>query len=541
MGVFQDTVETETAKGAGQPRQAISKDEMQRLVSRNISVSIAARILYLVTRFFLPPIILAFVTLEAYGIWATCFILIGYLGMSAFGVSNVYIRFVAQYHAEGETDKINGLLSTGLVVVSLISLALLVVLWFLLPAIIDAFSVSPDLRGTAFLLIFGACCVFMLDLSLGAFAYVLQGLQRMLEQNLVWVATFLLEAVLIVALLLGGFGIYALLYAFAVRYGVAIAANLVLCYRAIPGLSLSFGRFERQYLKLFFGYGAIVQISGLLAIFLRSVEKLIAGVFIDVRATGLFDVGEKFPMMATSIPASMNAVFLPAASYMHTQARRDEMLDLYLRGARTVNMLTGFIMGYLAAFSVPLIAAWLGPDPQYAQAPLILTLFTLPFQLNVLTGPGSAVFRGIGQPARELIYPVSQLLLVAVFVGLGFFWYGKTVEVIAVTVAAAMILSAFIYLVYTNRFLGLSQKRFAFEVIVPGLVPYLLGYSILLLVQAWMAGVLDDRWLAAGLVLGTGALYCVLSLAVMYRLLNAGERGRVRLLIGKLVTRFAPV
>lgn len=35
--------------------------------------------------------------------------------MSSFGIANVYIRYVAEYNAKGEQDKINRLISTGLV------------------------------------------------------------------------------------------------------------------------------------------------------------------------------------------------------------------------------------------------------------------------------------------------------------------------------------------------------------------------------------------------------------------------------------------
>ena len=494
----------------------LSRPELQRLISRNVAVSIAAKAFYLITRFFLPPIILAFVSLEEYGIWATCFILISYLGMSAFGVSNVYIRYVADYHAKGETEKISGLLSTGLTVVTALSLILLAALWFCLPLIIDAFRVSPELRQTAFILIFGTVCVFMLDLSWGAFAYVLNGLQRIVEQNLVWVATFTLETVLIVVMLVAGWGIYALFYAFAVRYLVAITVNVFLCYRAILGLSLGLSRFDRHYLRLFYRFGAIVQLSGLLGMFLRSIEKVIAGVFINVQATGLFDVGEKFPVMATSIPSAMNAAFLPATAYMHSHGRRDEILALYLKGARYVNILTGGMMGFLAAFSGPLMVAWLGADPQFALAPFILSWFTLPYQLNVLTGPASAFFRGVGQPVRELLYPVAQLLLVALFTGLGFLGFGATVPVITVTVAAAMVVSAVLYMVYTNRFLALSQGMFFTRVILPGLLPYGIGFALLLAAKPWLPAALTDRWQAAAVVLAAGAAYGLATLLALF-------------------------
>lgn len=513
---------------------------MNRLVSRNIFSSVGAKVLYLGTRFFLPPLILAFVTLEEYGIWALCFILIGYLGMSAFGVSNVYIRYVAEYHARDERHRIGDLLSTGLTVVSALGVLILIALWFALPGVIAAFSVSPELETTAFVLLFGTAAIFVLELSWGAFAYVLTGLQRIVQQNAVWVASFMLETVLIVVFLVAGFGVYGLLYAFALRYLLSICINVWLCFRAVPGLRISPLRFRREYLGLFYRYGGIVQLSGLLGMFLRSIEKVIAGLFVNIQATGLFDVAQKFPVMATSIPSSMNAVFLPATSYMHTQERREELVGLYLNGARYVNLVTGFIMGFLAAFAAPLIIAWLGPKPEYALAPLILAVFTLPFQLNVLTGPATNIFRGMGIPARELLYPLVQLALVILLVGFGFLWFGIGVVVIAVTVALAMILSAVFYIGYTNRFLGLAQREFVRHALLPGLWPYLTGFGLYLLFLPWIQAVQEDRWQSALLILVAGAAYSVLQAGLLWFVqLHRNEQDYVSQRLTRLTARRA--
>jgi O-antigen/teichoic acid export membrane protein len=341
-----------------------------------------------------------------------------------------------------------------------------------------------------------------------------------------------------------GFGVIGLLYAFVIRYLVSILINVLLCFRAVPGLRLSLRQFNRADLSLFWRYGGIVQISGFLGMFLRSIEKLIAGVFINVQATGLFDVAQKFPVMATSIPSSMNAVFLPATSYMHAQARNEELLRLYLNGARYINLMTGVMMGFLAAFAAPLMTAWIGHDPQLALAPLILALFTLPFQLNVLTGPASNIYRGMGIPARELLYPLSQLVLVVALVGGGFWLYGVTAVVIAVAVALAMVLSALLYMAYTNRFLALSQLRFIRQALLPGLWPYFTGLGVWLLLQPWIDHVATERWDSALVVVVAGILYGLLQSALLwYGILDEGEKAyvadKVRAVFGRFRRRRA--
>jgi O-antigen/teichoic acid export membrane protein len=480
---------------------------------------LAAKVFYMLTRFFLPPLTLSYVTLEEYGIWAACFILIGYLGMSAFGVSNVYVRYVAEYHARKEVDKINRLLSTGLTVIAALSIVLLAALWFFLPLFINRLNIPPGLHHTAFTLIFITAATFMLDMSFGAFAYVLTGLQRITEQTLVWVVSFCLEAILIVTLLVSGFGIYSLLWAFVARYLVATAAYVVLCYRILPGLSLGLRHFDRKMLRLFYSYGAVVQVSGLMGMFLYSIEKLIAGIFIGVGATGLLDIGEKLPVMTSQIPASMNSIFLPAMSHMNSLEQRREVAKLYLKGSRYMNMMMGALMGFLAAFSVPMLTAWIGADEKYRTAAIILTLVCLPYQMNELTGPASAFHRSVGKPARELVYPVTQLLLVILTVGLGFLWIGKTVIVICVAVAVSMVLSALIYQAYSNRYLGLGMGEYARQVLAPGIAPYLVGFVCAWLARPLFAWVGTGRWQLLPALAVCGVIYSALTTALLYRVM----------------------
>lgn len=498
------------------PGTSAEREEANARLSRNVFSSIGTKVLYLLSRFMLPPVILAYVTLEEYGVWSLTFILIGYLGMGAFGVSNVYIRYVAVYAARGEQHRIGDLLSTGLTLVSAFGLICLVVVWFSLPGLLVTLSVPEPMMQTAFWLVFGTVAVFMLELSIGSFAYVLTGLQRIVLQNRIWTASFLLETALVIAFLAAGVGIMGLLYAFALRYLFSISASVWACFRAVPGLRLSPANFNREYLGLFVRFGGILQLSGLLSMFLRSVDRLIAGVFINVGAVGLFDVAQKFPIMWTSIPASMNAAFLPAATQTHTEGRQADFVNLYLASTRQINLLTGFIMGFMAAFSAPLITGWLGPDPDFALAPFILACFTLPYQLNVATGPASSAFRASGAPARELVYPLSQLAMVAIFIGVGFTFFGVEIVVIAVAVATAVALSALFYLVWSTRWLGLSQRRFFGEAVLPGLYPYAVGLLLAFALNSWMTQVAGDRLGSILLVLVSGLLYAAISSTLVW-------------------------
>ncbi len=459
-----------------------AQETLKTQLFKNFSLGFIARIYYLATRFLLTPVTLAYVSLEEYGVWAACFILISYMGMSSMGIANIYVRYVAQYHAKGEQQKINSLVSTGLLVTSVIGAAVLGILFLTLPACLHLLKVRPSLSHTASVLILVTAIAFMVDLTFGVYSNILTGMQKMAANHIIWAVTVTIEVIVTFVLLHRGFGIFSLAWAFGIRYFVATVLKTWYCYRAMPGLSIRLRYFDRENLRLFFGYGSIVQGSALLGTFLYSIEKVIAGAFIGVQATALFDVGEKLPVMGSQLSDSMNSVFMPALSHMSALTWKDELVKLYLKGTRYMSMMTGTMLGFMAGFAYPLLHLWVGSARQFALSVPIMVIFCLPYQINSLTGPGSAYHRGAGHPKRELIYPLAQLALVIVFIGAGFFLVGQTTLVIAVGDGLAMVLSGLVYMFYTNRTIGVPNGQFFTVSLLPGLVPYIFGFA-----AAWAA------------------------------------------------------
>jgi len=270
-------------------------------------------------------------------------------------------------------------------------------------------------------------------------------------------------------------------------------------------------------------------VTGLLCTFLYSIEKVIAGIFVGVQATALFDVGEKLPVMGSQLASSMNSIFMPALSHMNTLTWKDESVKLYLKGARYMNMMTGTLLAFLAAFAYPLLHLWIGAANKFELAVPILMIFCLPYQTHVLTGPGSAYHRGVGHPSRELVYPIAQLVLVLIFVAIGFLTVGKTTIVIAVAVAAGMVLSGIIYLGYTNRIMGVPQWQFVRHAFAPGLVPYLFGFAVAWICSPLIAWAGTSRMRLAEAILVSGLCYMSFVSAVLYRLFCPwGEREYLR-------------
>ena len=109
------------------------KDNLAKTLSLNSLFTVIYNVWYLGSRLILTPIILSYVTIEEYGLWSYCFVVLSYLALTAFGFNSTYIRYAADYRSRKEDDKLNELISTGLITMLSFSSLLFCMFYYLVP------------------------------------------------------------------------------------------------------------------------------------------------------------------------------------------------------------------------------------------------------------------------------------------------------------------------------------------------------------------------------------------------------------------------
>ncbi len=511
-------------------------------LTRNVAVDVGARVGYLVSRFFIPPFVLAHISLAAYGLWATAFIIVSYVGISTLGTSNVYIKYVAEYSARREYQKANHLLSTGLLITIPTCLLIFALLWIGWPAVVNWLHIEPALRPDAKEVILSVTAIFLASISLSAFRDVLVGVQQTASVQIVWIIGYLLETGLIFLLLSLGRGIRGLAEAFLIRTAVEIGLQMIMTFRTLPWLRISPRLFSRESLHIVMSFGGIVQLQSLLAIFLNSVERAAAAPLVGLSATGLLDIGKKLPAMAASIPSAFASSLIPAASYLHgglegTPEQRESVQKLYLKGSRYMNLTAAYVCGFLVAIPLPLLDVWMGK--RYAGAAYLMVIFSISTQIHLMTGPGTSILKGIGRPREEFYYGIPNVLALCLTLPAARLIQGEwTALGIGTAVAAATVLAASFFLAHANKLLAISLGRYLKSVVVPGVVPYVVGlvfaYPVTYAVEH------STRWAGAVAIVLAGILYTIAMAAVVdFFVWEKGERLWFHAVIGRSLLDFA--
>lgn len=285
-----------------------------RRVAAGSIMGMGANVVFLASRLALTPFILAYVSLADFGLWSVCFIVLSYAGLTAFGIQNAYVKYVAQYNAEGNLESASVLVSTGLVVMTGVSLLLFAALLGCVPLFMTLFDIDPGLRELAGFMILGTAAAFLLDLTFSAFRGVLEGMQEIVLSRSVWLAATLLELALVFVFLPLGYGIRGVLYAYALKTVFEVLVNMFFAFRKVPGLRVGPRYVRREALHALFVFGGKVQFLGVLGIFLGTFDRIVTTAMLGLSATGLFEVARKLPFTGRSITGAAFVPFLPAAS-----------------------------------------------------------------------------------------------------------------------------------------------------------------------------------------------------------------------------------
>ncbi len=509
-------------------------------LSRNVVVDALARIGYLLSRFFIPPFILAHVSLEAYGLWSTAFLLVSYAGISTLGISNVFIKFVAEYSAQRRFREANELISTGLMITLPVCGSIFAALTVGWPLLANWMHIAPHLRGDAHEVVLSVAGIFLAAMSLAVFRDILVGVQRSALVQYIWVAGYTVETPLIILLVAGGRGVRGLAEAYVARTILEIVISIPAAFRVLPWLRISPRMFSRQAVHTLVSFGGVVQIQSLFAIFLDSVERALSVPLLGLAPTGLLDLSQKLPTMGATVPSAFATAFLPAASYLHgglegSPEQRRSVQKLYMKGARYMNLTTAYICGFVAALAAPLFQVWMGKT--FAGAAYLMVAFTIATQVHLLTAPGTSILRGIGRPKEEFYYCIPNVLFLCVTVPLAWLVEGHwSVIGIGTAVPGATLLASIFFVVHANRLLKIPAREYLSRVITPGIVPYILGLAFTYPVTHLVAS--SSRWIGAAWIVCAGLIYSVVVAFVVDRFIwEKGERLWFHAIIAKSFAR----
>ena len=488
-----------------------TKDNLARTISRNSLFTILYNVWYLGSRLVLTPLILTHITIEEYGLWAYCFVVLSYLALTAFGFNNTYIRYAADYRSRGENDKVNQLLSTG--IFSMVALGMVLFLLFLLalPGLIPLLGINPELAHTAHGLFIGTAAIFVLNFSLAGYQCVLEGEQKIALVRKIYLFASVVELILLLLFFRMGLGVFSLLWAYSIRFGLIICLSLFFAHKVFPFLSVGLRHLRMDALKKFGNFGGKMSILGLLSLLINSVDRIFITRILHLESAGLYEIGRKLPNIGMMLPSAVAGTLMPAASHLEGSHQAERLRGIYLNATRYIMLLSGVPYAFLIFFAPQIIEVWVGPG--YTGPAHVMQILALGTLVNLFTGSGTACARGMGLPGYEIQYMGISALLLLFLAPL--LIYRNGIEGAAWAYTLSQTTGSLYFLHRSNGLFSITWARFSAMTLPPVILLFIAGLPSLLLSQHLWQPYATNRWTGLALLAMLGILHLTVALLLI--------------------------
>lgn len=309
---------------------------------------------------------------ERFGAWSLIGSILMYLGMVDLGFGASVQKYVAEYAAEGEEDRISRLLSTTVVLFCGLGVLLLILSVVASPLLGTVLKMSPKHIAEARIALILMGLVQGVSLPIGVIGGALTGLQRMDINNFIGAFGTVANTALVIALVHFGFGLPGICVAYlAVMVPIAIVRYLAI-KRLLPRLRFSPALFDRRLVRATSTYG--FTFSGLkIAHFLKyNTDGFVIAAFMSASAVTPFAIANKLATLIRQVVEQAVEVLVPVFSQLDRLDDRERIWRVYLQAGKLTVGIAAPLTLCVCLFAHPILAIWLDEVP-----PLTQTLTTI--------------------------------------------------------------------------------------------------------------------------------------------------------------------
>ena len=290
-------------------------------------VSISATLL-------LTPVILRYIGQSAYGLWATFGSVIGYFGLFDFGMNYATVKYTAEFRARADTQALTRLISTMVVGIACVGLAIITVSFGVLPLIPKMFHLDASLVSTAQI----AFAIMASNVALGlvgvTFNNVIYGFQRVDVIKSFGIIQSVINFGLTLLLLRRGFGLIGVVLASGVAVFTVLSLSLIFLYRSNYGFTVRPRFAEMRTLKAIAPYSLRSFILGLTAQVIYRTDNIVIGVFLTIAAVAPYSIAYKLCFLGAMVMFKVSDTLFPTFTRLYTLGDIDGLRSLYLRTLR---------------------------------------------------------------------------------------------------------------------------------------------------------------------------------------------------------------
>ncbi|MHB8837656.1 MAG: lipopolysaccharide biosynthesis protein [Gemmatimonadaceae bacterium] len=380
-----------------------------RRLFANSALIVASRVLTATLSLLAVPIVIRRLGIEGFGAWEALLACasIGWILQGSISGTLVWRTSIA--FGAGNFEEIRRLVRVGAGITILLGGLVSTLALFFRAEIVSLLHI-PVLFRTEALQVFPVLATFVLLGGLGdVLESVANGCQRSGWVPVVGAVALALNYLIAVTGLLLGYGLWPL----ALGQGAGLVARATIGFFIARRLTGSISLLPTLPLRSDLTsarYSGLMMIGFLSSALRDQTDKLVLSTFASASWVGYYSIASKLANLVMEVVRFFYMPMLTAVGALYAVDDWEGVRRLYSRMMAVVSTVAGIVVVVVAGMSGPLIVMWMGhPIPEVT--PLLLLLLSGTAAAVMLTGPGTALCRGIGRVEIETAYVSMNLVL----------------------------------------------------------------------------------------------------------------------------------
>lgn len=445
--------------GAQQSIPAGAADPGTSRLGRNLAISWAGQLVFMVAGFVLPRSVDGHLGQVGLGVWDFGWSIVHYFGLAQLGINSSVNPYVARHRAANDPGALNRVVCSVLAVQ--VGIAALVLVLAGLAAWAVPWLIKSELStliGEARWVVFLLGSAIALSIAMNPLGSVITGCHRWDLHALIESGSYAVTVVLMLTALQLGGGLREMALLYLCGMTAAEACRAWVAHRVCPDLALGPRHVRLSEARRMFAFGGKVFVGAVAGrLQYQTTSLLIAGI-LGPALLAQYSRPMALVLLVGTFLAKLSHMLTPIASQMQVRGGQAEIRGLLVKATQYSAALALPPLLFLAVMGGPLLHVWMGPD--YAGAAPVLALLAFGHLVPFANRPMSNILIGVDAYGRAAL---ASVLAAAGSVAMGFLLLerlGAGLLGAALAVSLPMTLAAVYVPSHGCRRLGLSLPRY---------------------------------------------------------------------------------
>lgn len=467
-----------------------------RQIINNSLFSLVQIVVVTALTFILYKYIIEILGLEKLGLWSLILSVTSLANIGNLGFTGSLIKFSAELSAEKEFAKINAILNTSIVGVSIIAAVLLLGVYVIGYNTLDFFVEDKWLESGRTLLSFALLSLYLNILS-GLYFSILEGLNMAYLRSLAFIISTICYVVSAI-FFANEYDIIGLAYAQILQATLFLVLGITLSLRFVKGFRIFYFKWHKKLMIEVFNYGVNFQIMGIAQMLYDPITKSILSRYGGLDFVAIFEMTSKLVRQVRMVPAAILQNIVPKIVTLNVTKGSNKVKEAYKR----INNINLFLLFSSVFLLIPLskIFSIILLDETNASFVISLIILSFGWAINSLNIPAYMVNLGTGHLKWNVVGHVIIGILNLVLCFLIGYFFENGIYITIGWIASLIVGSSIIVLEYHKRngmalssifnqlffkllgcYLVLGVLSYLISVNINGLIPLILSQAVLIL------------------------------------------------------------